>query len=175
MSVTPDIGPDSTSRGTGEYSPEAMRVVTKGRKKKNSATVPVPTVVATRPTTELKRKIEQLGIRLILTDRMLNAAVDEALVQTLQRLQLDALVEAMLNQGKRAIDTRHEMERDTFLRATEFAVMVDTLDDDRVPMLAHRAVKYAERVTAEMVRVNTVPLWKLVWLKFRRQPLVVYR
>src|SRR3989304_548841 len=109
MSVTPDIGPDSTSRGTGEYSPEAMRVVTKGRKKKNSATVPVPTVVATRPTTELKRKIEQLGIRLILTDRMLNAAVEEApgTAHDQPRQGIDAPPIHKCSLG--VIDTRHEM------------------------------------------------------------------
>src|SRR3990167_1790383 len=119
------------------------RVVTKQRKKKDKTSVSVTGTVAFSPTTELKRKIEQLGMRLVLTDRMINAAIDEALVQTMQRLQMGALLEAMLNQGKRAVDTHHEMQRDAQLRSTEFVAVVDTLDDSRLPMLAHRAVKYA--------------------------------
>ena len=155
----------------------SARVIAKGRRKKTTVvTVPVvKSSVTIGPAAEFKRKIEQLGMRLVLTDRMINAAVDEVLIQTLQRLQRNALVEAILNRGKCAVDTWHEMECNASLRATEFVAVVDTLDDDRVPMLAHRAVRYAECVTAEMVKVNAIPLWKIVWLKLRRQPLVVYR
>ena len=168
--ITKDTGPYPDTFGQA-------RVITQGRRKKATVvTVPVfESTVASGPEAGLEKKIKQLGMKLILTDKLVNDAVDEVLVRTLQRLQQDSLVEALLNEGRRAVDTHHELERNGFLRATEFITVIDTLEDDRVPMLAHRAVKYAERVTAEMVRVNTFSLWKLVWLRLRRQPLVVYR
>ena len=120
-------------------------------------------------------KVKQLGQVLRLTDRLINSTIDEQLVETLQRIQTGSFLEAMLDRSAKAINVEQHIERDASTRSTEIATIIDTLEDTRVPMMAHRAFKYAERATHAMIAVNDAPWWKLLWLKLRRKPIVAYK
>lgn len=109
-----------------------------------------------------------------ISSAMLDENLDEALGMAMRASLTQPLVEALLIAGRKpvAVDSYISNEFDFYAETVYFRLVVDTEADLRLASLIARVRRYECAVAGALLSVNRIPLWKVIWYRLSRRPLV---
>ncbi len=114
----------------------------------------------------------EYGSQTILTEAMLRAMHSEALKASVARSVADAMVTRLVYDGTKVVKLDEYQERDVSLRAWEINDIVQAEEDPRMVAVVAKMERRQMAFLETFSKVNRLPLWRLAWLKIRRQPLI---
>ena len=112
--------------------------------------------------------------RLGLTVRVVDRIVSDTILSHVQRVVGYAFADTMISKGLRSSGIEVQTVYDPVLRAWEIMALSDVENDDRLVALVARMSRACNALTAALVAVNHLSLWKILWLRLRRLPLIAW-
>jgi hypothetical protein len=119
----------------------------------------------------------EYATQIILTKQMVDQLQDETRKQHIQRLLAGAMVKKLVYDGTRVLALEEYIEDagDPLMRgAVEINDIVSAEDDPALDAALARMLVREDALLRCMVNLNTLPWWRLLWLKLRRQPLIAW-
>lgn len=118
--------------------------------------------------------VTQLVSRLTVNDKLLRQR-NEAIEQNLERMAYGAMVRGLIIGAKKPIKVWSETLRMPEYKSYDIILGADTILDHDPKAILAQAVELTGNWSTAMHEINSIPLWKLIWLKLSRKPLVEMR
>ncbi len=119
--------------------------------------------------------LKELGASLLLTDRMVRELHNQELVNRIHRMQADAFVRRMVIGGQCLTfhrEIENEVSREPDIRAYDIQTVAWVEEDPRGAALIAKALALSDLTSSAVQTVNSIPWWRILWMKLRRKPLV---
>lgn len=117
--------------------------------------------------------IQEIGVKLALTDELINEKKNEQIFDTLKRQIIFSFSESLIFHGKKAISlTSHDPERDVSLQQTEYVTTIEAVDDLQILSVFGRMHKRQDKVIEAILEVNNISWWSFLWSKIRGRNIV---
>lgn len=128
--------------------------------------------------TETTVDIKELGMRLLLTDKVINSAHADAILEVVNRQRLHSFVSEMIVCGQKLFpdkDRQLHIERDASIKGFELVDVIKTIPDTRIGAIVARLEKEQWELLKAVIKINAIPWYTVLWAKLCRKPLVTLR
>ena len=118
--------------------------------------------------------MSDIAAQIVITDEMINGKLDEKYMGRMGEILAGAFSYKLLVDGaERVTDTENAWERDPAMRAYTLDVIAqEDFSDPSLRFLLARSADQQRSLMAQLMNMNYLPLWKIVWLRIRGKPLV---
>ena len=118
----------------------------------------------------------EIAAQLVITDRLINGAIAEKYTDRFGEMLATSFAHKLLVDGaERVKDTDNEWERQPDLRAWTLSVIAqEDFSDPSLRFLLARSADQQRSLLMQLMNMNYLPLWKIIWLRLRGKPLVRY-
>lgn len=118
--------------------------------------------------------MSEIGAEIVITDKLINDGLADNYTSRVSEMLARAFACKLLVDGaERVEDTESAWERSPELRAHTLHVVADEdFSDPSLRFLLARSADQQRSLMMQLMNMNYLPLWKIVWLRIRGRPLV---